>query len=183
MNNLEFFNSPNGKLYYQRDGKMEELTQSSIEVVDALLEAIKKTYGEAFDALVDEYKVSEANVVYYKFRIVSRFVRCNFGELDTMKIDFDIDNHLNVEQVKCPLRGSGDCPLENIVCCPKMTAEIGERQLELVKNLAAGLSNQEIADRMMISISTVHNVIAALKVKLQLKDTRQLVTWYNNKYR
>ena len=63
------------------------------------------------------------NSRYQKFRIVNRFIRCNCGELDTQKIDF-IDGNINIEQVHCPLRGSGDCQYENVICNPKRTSAL-----------------------------------------------------------
>ena len=144
-------------------------------------EAIEKfmCYSDAYRALEQCYSKSSKNSRYQKFRIVNRFIRCNCGELDTQKIDF-IDGNINIEQVHCPLRGSGDCQYENVICNPKRTSVLTVRQLQIAAALAEGLSPQEISDRLYISIHTVHNTIQAIKVRLNLKNTSQIITWYNN---
>ena len=52
--------------------------------------------------------------------------------------------------------------------------------MQIAAALAEGLTPQEISDKLFVSIHTVHNTIQAIKVKLELKNTSQIITWYNN---
>nr|DAX04757.1 MAG TPA: hypothetical protein [Bacteriophage sp.] len=67
-----------------------------------------------------------------------------------------------------------------MICNPKRTSALTVRQLQIAAALAEGLTPQEVSDRLYISIHTVHNTIQAIKVKLNLKNTSQIITWYNN---
>jgi DNA-binding NarL/FixJ family response regulator len=51
-------------------------------------------------------------------------------------------------------------------------AGLTDRQLEVLELLAAGLSNAEIADRLVVSPRTVEHHVAALLDKLQVEDRR-----------
>jgi DNA-binding NarL/FixJ family response regulator len=53
------------------------------------------------------------------------------------------------------------------------------REIEILENLSAGLRNQDIADRLFISRSTVKKHIENIYLKLQLKSRVELVNWYN----
>lgn len=178
-NQVEFYNTPSGYVMCDDGNYTTRLSESSREVVDELLDTIRECYSDAYRALEQCYSKSSKNSRYQKFRIVNRFIRCNCGELDTQKIDF-IDGNINIEQVHCPLRGSGDCQYENVICNPKRTSALTVRQLQIAAALAEGLTPQEVSDRLYISIHTVHNTIQAIKVKLNLKNTTQIISWYNN---
>lgn len=53
--------------------------------------------------------------------------------------------------------------------------EISEREYEVLKNLAEGLSNQEIADRLFVSVNTVKTHLAHLYGKLAVSRRTQAV--------
>lgn len=178
-NQIEFYNTPSGYVMCDDGNYTTRLSESSREVVDDLLDIIRECYIDAYRALEQCYFKSSKNPRFQKVKMVNRFIRCNCGELDTQKIDF-IDGNINIEQVHCPLRGSGDCQYENVICNPRRTSVLTVRQLQIAAALAEGLSPQEISDRLYISIHTVHNTIQAIKVKLNLKNTNHIITWYNN---
>jgi DNA-binding NarL/FixJ family response regulator len=50
-----------------------------------------------------------------------------------------------------------------------------ERELEVLAELVAGATNQEIAQRLTISVNTVKNHVSNILSKLQLKNRRELV--------
>jgi DNA-binding NarL/FixJ family response regulator len=54
-------------------------------------------------------------------------------------------------------------------------AGLTDRQLEVLELLAAGLSNAEIADRLVVSPRTVEHHVAALLDKLQVESRRDAV--------
>lgn len=55
---------------------------------------------------------------------------------------------------------------------------MGEREKELVRLVAKGLSNREIADAMCLSEGTVRNYLSAVLEKLGLRDRTQLAVFY-----
>lgn len=178
-NQLEFYNTPSGYVMYDDGNHVSRLSESSRDVIDEIHDTIRECYSDAYHALDRCYSRSSKNPRFKSYKMVYRFIRCNCGEFDTQKFDF-IDGNINIEQVHCPLRGSGDCEYENIICNPKRTSILSARQLQMAAALAEGLTPQEISDKLFISVHTVHNTIQAIKIKLELKNTSQIITWYNN---
>ena len=54
-----------------------------------------------------------------------------------------------------------------------ITADLSERELEILKLLASGLTNTEIAARLFLSKGTVRNYISAILTKLDVEDRTQ----------
>jgi len=63
---------------------------------------------------------------------------------------------------------------------PKKTAtpELSERESEIIKAVADGLNNKEIAGQLFLSEGTVRNYISELLGKLELRDRTQLAIFY-----
>jgi DNA-binding NarL/FixJ family response regulator len=57
--------------------------------------------------------------------------------------------------------------------------QLTKREIEILEHLSHGSRNQEIADTLFISRSTVKKHIENIYVKLQLKSRVELVNWYN----
>jgi DNA-binding NarL/FixJ family response regulator len=57
--------------------------------------------------------------------------------------------------------------------------QLTKREIEILEHLARGSRNQEIADALFISRSTVKKHIENIYLKLQLKSRVELVNWYN----
>lgn len=55
---------------------------------------------------------------------------------------------------------------------------IAEKELEIIRAVADGLSNREIADAMYLSEGTVRNYLSAILDKLNLRDRTQLAIFY-----
>lgn len=182
LNQIEFYNSPSGSVQFVRNGKQQVLTESRSDVIEDILQLIHECFADAYLALEDCYKKSVPNKRYHHFLMVNRFIRCNCGEYDTLRMDIDEHGNINLEQVHCPLRGTGDCKYEGIICMPVRTSVIKGRQLKIAELLADGYSNQEIADLLYISIHTVHNMIQQMKFKLKVDNTREIASWYNRTY-
>lgn len=56
--------------------------------------------------------------------------------------------------------------------------EIREREQEMIRLVAEGLNNKEIASEMFLGEGTVRNTISVILDKLQLRDRTQLAIWY-----
>jgi DNA-binding NarL/FixJ family response regulator len=54
-----------------------------------------------------------------------------------------------------------------------VTAELSERELEVLKLLAQGLTNAEIAERLYLTRGTVRNYVSAILNKLDVEDRTQ----------
>ena len=110
-----------GKVRYRLDGEERILKQNDREIIEFVLENLRTFFPEALNALSEECKGSAANKLYYEFRIVDLFIRCNFAEHDTL--NFDVANgFMHFEEVKCPRRGI--CKNEGKICKPKMKMSI-----------------------------------------------------------
>ena len=57
---------------------------------------------------------------------------------------------------------------------------ISERELEVIRLIAEGLSNKEIAARLYLSEGTVRNYLTVILDKLNLRDRTQLAVFYLN---
>ena len=56
--------------------------------------------------------------------------------------------------------------------------DITEKEQELIKLVADGLSNKEIAEKMFLSEGTVRNLMSSVLSKLDLRDRTQLACFY-----
>ncbi len=81
--NIEFYNTPEGEVM------MKELNQPAVilgednrSMIEYILSVIRDRYPKAHTRLMKLYSGSTMNRRYYEFRVVHRFIRCNFGEYD-----------------------------------------------------------------------------------------------------
>ncbi len=174
----EFFTSPDGTVYIKPfDKPMYVYDMSCREETEGLFILIRDLYPQAFMALSNLYSKNERNHDYFKYKIVHRFIRCNFGEYDALHFDISQIGTLNLEEVRCPLRG--ECINEGIICKPTLQSNLSPRETEVGLRLAAGLSNYEVAEDLGISICTVHRHICNIKARLHLRNTNQILSYFN----
>lgn len=86
--NIEFYNTPEGEVM------MKELNQPAVilgednrSMIEYILSVIRDRYPKAHTRLMKLYSGSTMNRRYYEFRVVHRFIRCNFGEYDQHDLD------------------------------------------------------------------------------------------------
>ena len=170
--NIEFQRSPDQihLLYTDKSSnEVNNFTEKSFDIINAVLDVIKRDYTEAFDALQKIY----GNAKDHKFFMVRRFIKCNMSVGDHIT-DFD-GSSFNFEDVICPMRG--ECTWDRIVCHPKFNTSLSDRELEVAKLHAEDLSDEQIADRLFISIFTVQNHRKNIFAKLNIKSRAQLVSY------
>jgi len=56
--------------------------------------------------------------------------------------------------------------------------EINDREYEIIRWIAEGLSNKEIAAKMFLSEGTVRNYLSSILDKLSLRDRTQIAIFY-----
>ena len=60
-------------------------------------------------------------------------------------------------------------------------AGISRKELEIIEQVAKGLSNKEISSALYLSEGTVRNYISGILLKLKLRDRTQLAVFYFEK--
>lgn len=155
MQKIEFY-IVNDELLLKTQTSSKQLTMRDIDLVERLYVEFERAFPDAIQALKKVYAKSFRFKPYYLFKIVNRFCRCNFGNIDNV---FDVDDggRFNLEYVQCPLRG--ECKLENIVCQPRFSFQLSPSELRVMRLLVDGASRQAIADSLCLSIHTVNNHI------------------------
>lgn len=178
LNQIEFYTCPDGSICIKPFEKpMFLFDQSCREIIGELIILIRDLYPQAFKALSEMYSKSEKNRDYYEYQIVHRFIRCNFGAYDALSYDIDRTGQLRIEEVQCPLRG--ECKYEGIICKPQLKTALSEREQEVATLLAQGLSRQEIADELNISLYTVIRHITNIKARLHFTKTSQIISHFH----
>jgi len=182
---MEFYNSPDGKeIFFSKDGEFGRLTENHEQLIDHMLEMIASNYSDAYNRLQEIYciKISGNKPLAIsrieKYKKVRRFIRCNFLISDDKK---DVDsNHFNLENVPCPLKGTGDCKDENRICNPKPTTGLTLREIDVVKLICQCLPDSEIAEKLFVSTYTAENHRKNILHKLSLHSKEQIIVWALN---
>lgn len=176
--NIEFFSSPIGEVYIKPSNEPMKMFESSDrELIEQMLVVLNDRYPGAFKRLSEIYSRYEANRYNYEYKMIHRFVRCNFGEFDQQNYDINHSGHWNFEEVRCPLRG--ECKHECIICKPIVNTSLTEREMEILKLIAECLQAQEISEVLNISVSTVNRHRENIKFKLKLDSVSKLVKYYH----
>lgn len=176
MDGIEFYAIDGEVWYLTSDGRNERLDETKLEVTAAMMERIMECYPEAYRALEKCYSRSAMNVPYYRYLIVRRFCKCNFGKLDTQETDYR-NTSFKFEKVSCPLRG--ECPNEGVVCMPKFNTQLSKRELEVMRLIYDGYSNDEVAERLYLSPFTVKNHVKSVYAKLGIHEKSEFVQYAN----
>lgn len=166
LKNIEFFGTPEGEIEIREYDKAPyTYTEKNIELTNAMWKRIENFYPDAASALRKEYSRYAGNRLNYVYRMVHRFIRCNFKEYDRT-LDIDHNGLFYFEQVKCPL--IGECLLWDIVCNPQFNCKLSSREMEIMELFYEGWKQEDIAEHLSISIRTVetHKSNAFRKVKV-----------------
>ncbi len=153
--NLEFF-CHEEEIWYRKDGSMSQLMQDDHDMINYIVENISLFYPKAYQALCEEYKGCTQNLPYFRFRVASRFIRCNFAELDNIP-DITTGFKCAFEYISCPLRG--ECRYDRVICRPEFDHKLSPAESRVMSLVYDGLPEDEIGARLCLSPHTVHNHI------------------------
>lgn len=170
MEKVEFF-IINGQTCYSRDGVTEPLTETDREAVEFMIDKISTFFPDAFKRLSQLAEKSKPNRWAYEFKIVDRFIRCNFGEADFQRSDIE-NGMFNFEEVKCPLRHI--CEHEGVICKPRLKAELTQEEQRVVSLYVRGYQYEEMANELGKSESTCKKQILSACRRLKIPHPRRL---------
>lgn len=176
--NVEFYTTPKGDVGYLNNGNLFLLKENDYDFIDWFIDKLKAHYSNAYLRLKEIYSTNSRNKSYYKFCIVRRFIKCNFGELDEFRQDINDSGNFNFEEVKCPLRG--ECKDEGVICFAQFSSGLSAREMQVLYLVSNGYKNDDIADMLFISTCTVNRHKENIKKKLNLKSVVDMVIFYNN---
>ena len=180
MEGLEFYTIDGEVWYITSDGRNERLDESKEDIITMLIERMMECYPEAYKALSECYQKSATNVSYYRFLIVRRFCKCNFGKLDTAELDCRPSCSFCFEKVQCPLRG--ECKHEGIICMPKFNTQLSKKELQVMRLVYEGCSNEQVAERLYLSPFTVKNHIKSVYAKLGIHEKSEFIQYANKNH-
>lgn len=179
--NVEFYNTPEGDVMMKEVGKpailLEEKNRPTIAY---MLSVIRDRYPKAHVRLMQIYSASTMNRWHYEFRVVHRFIRCNFGEYDQYNLDINHNGQFIFEEVKCPLRG--ECEHENVICRPELNTRLTEREIEVFRLIASNLQTDDIASELHISPYTVSRHRENIKAKIGARNTGEMISYWSINY-
>lgn len=176
LTNIEFYNTPSGDVMYKEQGEpVKVLSIDSRSIIEYVLQVLADRYPEAFKALSDVYSRFDRNRLNYEFKMVHRFIRCNFGEYDQFNFDIDHCGEWRFEEVRCPLRG--ECIYECVICKPTLNTCLTDRETDILSMVGDGLKSTQIADQLGISPLTVNRHRQNIMAKLQLKSVGEMIKY------
>lgn len=174
LTNTEFF-AYEGEVWYRLpDGTIDKLREADSEILNELIEHIATFYPKAYEALCLEYKGCALNRSYFRYRIASRFIRCNFAQLDNIP-DFSDNCRCSFEFVQCPLRG--ECRHERVICRPEFDHKLSSAEMPVLRLWFDGLSLDDIADRLHLSPHTIHNHIRHAYQRINIHSRAEFVLY------
>lgn len=174
LTNIEFYSYEQEIWIRKSDGAMEILRETNYVFVEKLVMYISTFYPKAYAALCLEYKGCSANPSYYRFRIVVRFIRCNFSALDNIP-DIDSNLHCSFEPINCPLRG--ECRYDHIICCPEFDHQLSPAEIRVLELVYEGLTEEEIADCLRLSPLTIHTHVRNAYSRLGLHSKAEFIKY------
>lgn len=180
FSNIEFYNTPEGDIMYKEVCKpAQTFRETNRDIITTMLSIIRDRYPKAHAALMELYSKSTMNRTYYEYRVVHRFIRCNFGEYDQFRLDINHRGQLQFEEVHCPLRG--ECRYEGVICKPELDTKLTEREMEVFRLIAANWQTDNIAEELHISPCTVNRHRENIKAKTRTNSVAEMVAyWHEN---
>ena len=180
ISNIYFYNPPDGFVMINLWGpRAVVLTAADRPTIEHMLAVIRDRYPKAHARLMQLYSASTMNRWHYEFRVVHRFIRCNFGEYDQYNLDINKDGQFVFEEVKCPLRG--ECEHEGVICRPELDTALTDREMDVFRLIASNCQTDEIAAELHISPCTVNRHRENIKAKIKVRNVGEMISyWHRN---
>lgn len=183
LQEIEFYNTPDCEVMIKPKGEpvriLYETGKDNRDFITSFISYLAIFYTEAWEALSKVYSKKEPNRLNYEYWIVSRFIRCNFGEYDANTPDVDIWGRFHFEEVKCPIRC--ECLLHGICCKPTFNTTLTFRETNVLRMIIEKYTVEEIAPILHISPNTVSNHIRNIHIKTNTRTKADLVDyWHTN---
>ncbi len=176
--NTEFFAYENEVWLRDADGSIRQLLETDYDIVREMAEQIEVFYPKAYTALSEEYNGCLRNQSYFRFRVVCRFVRCNFAALDNVP-DINASRQYTFEHINCPLRG--ECKYDRVICRPEFDHKLSSAEMRVMALVFEGLTEEQIGDRLCLSPMTVHTHVRNAYVRLGIHSKAEFIK-YASKY-
>lgn len=180
------------------------LEKSSYEIVLATTDSKKaiETYKEnKIDVVILDIRMKEVNGVDVAIEILEYDKDAKIMLLTTFNDRDDIIRALNkgvlgvilkdnvaslipaIESVKLGNKIlDNELKLQSLFNTTKKDFEnLTQKEIEIIEQLAKGLSNKEISEKLFLSEGTVRNYISGILEKLELRDRTQLAIYYYTK--
>lgn len=174
LTNTEYFAFEGEVWLREADGSMRVLRETDYEFINAFEEHIATFYPKAHDALKSEYIGCAPNPSCYRYRMVVRFIRCNFGVLDNIP-DIGADLHCTFEHINCPLRG--ECRYDHIICRPEFDHRLSCAEKRVMVLVYEGLTEDAIAERLRLSPLTIHTHVRNAYARLGLHSKAEFMKY------
>lgn len=170
----EFFTFENEVWFRLPNGSSDRLTEKHTDIISSTLDRIEKFYPKAYPLYAKNMNGASQIFRFFRFRIVSRFCKCNFGNIDNIQ-DIDEFGRFNFEFVSCPLRG--ECRYEQIICHPEFDHRISAAEMRVLRLWYHGKKKDDIAEELYLSVHTVNNHIRNAFTRLGIHDKSEFVKY------
>lgn len=181
LQEIEFYNTPECDVMIKPKGEpvrvLTETGKENREFITGFISLLATFYTKAWETLSELYSRKEPNRFNYEFWIVSRFIRCNFGEYDTSSPDIDVWGRFHFEEVKCPIRC--ECPLHHVCCKPEFNSTLSFRETNILRLVIQRYKIEEIATMLHISPHTVSNHLRNIHTKTDTRTIADLVDYWH----
>ncbi|HHV99610.1 MAG TPA: response regulator transcription factor [Clostridiaceae bacterium] len=151
------------------DIRMDEMT--GIEAAKAILEKDNKAKVLFLTTFSDEEYIAEAFRIGAKGYILKQNYESIIPSVKAVFMGQRVFGDEIITKIPVSLNDSKTKHVKN-------TFDLSEKEIEIITQVANGLSNKEIAEALFLSEGTVRNYISVILEKLNLRDRTQLAIFY-----
>ncbi len=177
MEKIEFYIIGEQTCIRRADGVGKPLTPADRDAIEFMLDQIQRIFPQAAARLYEWAADSAPNKMYFEYRVVDRFIRCNFGEADFLHSDID-DNMFHFEEVRCPLRGI--CKDQGVICKPKPNLGLSKEEERVAMLYSKGYMTEEIAAKLGKNENTCKVLLQRAGQKLKVPKLRDLIKIFSS---
>lgn len=182
MKRIEFYITPEAEVMIRMDGLSEQFRPHKpehLQLTKWIISQLETLYPKAYKALKELY-ASCPDTTIRNYKIASRFIRCNFGNYDTMFADLDESGLFHFEQQACPIRC--ECKFNNVICNPMFCSGLTKREIEVCRMIVNGAKIIEVASQLFISKNTASTHLRNIHRKTHTSSVAELVAyWHKHK--